>query len=326
MKLLMIGGTVFLGRHIVEAALEAGHDVTLFNRGQHNADLFPGVEKIRGDRDGGLEALGDGPWDAVIDTCGYFPRIVRASAAYLADRVGHYTFISSVSVYADESVRGQDETAAVGRIDDPTIEEITEVSYGPLKALCEEAVEDQLPGRTLVIRPGLIVGPHDPSDRFTYWPMRIHRGGRMLLPDLPDMPVEYIDVRDLAAWTLLMAERQATGVFNATGPEGGQTFGRFIDGCAAALPSNVEFVRVSKSSIEEHEIAYWSELPMCLPDELLGMNDVHCGRAYEAGLTCRSLTETARDTVAWRAPELADRPLRAGLAAEREESLLKALA
>jgi 2'-hydroxyisoflavone reductase len=324
MKLLMIGGTVFLGRHIVEAALAAGHDVTLFNRGRHNADLFPGVEKIRGDRDGGLEALGDGRWDAVIDTCGYFPRIVRASASHLADRVGHYTFISSVSVYADESIRGQDETAAVGRIDDPTIEEITEESYGPLKALCEEAVEEELPGRALVIRPGLIVGPYDPSDRFTYWPMRIHHGGRMLLPDLDDIPVEYIDVRDLAAWTLSTTERQATGVFNATGPEGGQTFGRFIEGCAASLPSNVEFVRISTSFIEAHGISYWSELPMCLPEELLGMNDVNCDRAYAAGLACRPLKETVRDTVAWRAPELAERPMRAGLAPEREETLLEA--
>lgn len=174
MKLLILGGTVFLGRHMTEAALARGHEVTLFNRGQHNADLFPDVEKLRGDRReaGGLDALGSRRWDAVIDTCGYVPRVVRESAERLADAVGHYTFISSISVFADFATRGMDENAPLGTLEDEAVEEVTGETYGPLKALCERAAEEVMPGRVLSIRPGLIVGPYDPTDRFTYWPCR----------------------------------------------------------------------------------------------------------------------------------------------------------
>src|SRR3954470_5339632 len=218
MKLLILGGTIFLGRYLAEAALERGHDLTLFNRGQHNSELYPDVEKLRGDRDGGLDVLRGRRWDAVVDTSGYLPRLVRASAELLADAVEHYTFISSISVYPHFRSLGQDESAPVGTLDNPSVEEITGESYGPLKALCEQAVEQALPGRTLVVRPGLIVGPHDPSDRFTYWVRRVAQGGELLAPAGRDWHTQIIDVRDLAEWTLRMVERRQTGVYNATGP------------------------------------------------------------------------------------------------------------
>ncbi len=213
MKLLVLGGTVFLGRHLVEAATARGHSVTLFNRGQHNPELYPEVEKLRGDRDSDLSALQGRRWDAVIDTCGYLPRAVRASAELLADAVDHYTFISSISVYADFHTPAMDESAPVGTLADETVEEVTGETYGPLKALCEQAAERALPGRVLNIRPGLIVGPHDPTDRFTYWPVRVARGGEVLAPGRPHVPVQVIDGRDLAEWTVRMVEaRQVRGL------------------------------------------------------------------------------------------------------------------
>lgn len=216
MKILVLGGTRFLGRHIVEAALAGGHDITLFNRGQNNPDLFPEVEKLRGNRDGDLSALQGRQWDAVIDTCGFVPRIVQASAALLADSVRHYTFISSISVYADFSKPAMNENAPVGTMQDESIEEITAETYGPLKALCERTAEKAMPGRVLHIRPGYIVGPFDPTDRFTYWPRRVATGGEMLAPGRPDSQIQFVDVRDLANWIIRMVETNRTGVFNAT--------------------------------------------------------------------------------------------------------------
>src|SRR5262245_54236117 len=196
MKILMLGGTVFVGRATVEAALARGHEVTLFNRGRAQAELLPQVERIQGDRAGGLAALAGRRWDAVIDTCGYVPRVVRQSAEALAEAVDQYTFISSLSVYSDTSQRGIDENGTVGKLADETVEEITGESYGPLKVLCEQVVEQTLPGRALVIRPGLIVGPYDRTDRFTYWPVRVAQGGPVLAPGRPERLVEFIDVRD----------------------------------------------------------------------------------------------------------------------------------
>src|SRR5689334_6385973 len=209
MKLLILGGTIFVGRHLIDAALSRGHEVTIFNRGLHGPDLYPDVEQLRGTREGDLTALQGRQWDAVIDTNGYVPSIVRASAQLLANVVTHYTFISSISVYAEFSHKGMDETAPVGTITAEQIKEAEQVippkkgttaraygpSYGPLKALCEQVAEEMMPGRVLVIRPGLIVGPYDYSDRFTYWPYRLARGGEVLAPGRPDSPVQLIDVR-----------------------------------------------------------------------------------------------------------------------------------
>ena len=185
MDLLILGGTRFLGRHLVEAALGDGHRVTLFNRGLSNPDLFPEVETINGDRDGDISVLQGRCWDAAIDTCGYVPRVVRASAGLLADAVDHYTFVSSISVYSDAIGPGADEDAPVEELEDPGVEEVTGETYGGLKALCERAAEEEMPGRVLNVRPGLISGPHDPTDRITYWPRRVAAGGEVLAPDRP---------------------------------------------------------------------------------------------------------------------------------------------
>ena len=266
MKLLILGGTIFLGRYLVEAALARGHQITLFNRGQHSPELYPAVEKLRGDRDGGLDVLRGRRWDAVVDTSGYLPRLVRASAELLADAVDHYTFISSISVYPHFRSVGLDESAPVGTLDDPTIEEITGESYGPLKALSEQAVEQALPGRTLVIRPGLIVGPHDYSDRFTYWVRRVAQGGELLAPVHPGWHTQIIDVRDLAEWTLRMVERQQAGVYNATGPDYDLTFGQLLDTCRTVSGSDARFTWVSEEFLAENEVEVASgvNLPMVI--------------------------------------------------------------
>ncbi len=334
MKLLILGGTIFLGRYLVEAALGRGHEITLFNRGQHNSELYPDVEKLRGDRDGGLDALRGRRWDAVVDTSGYLPRVVRSSAELLANAVEHYTFISSVSVYPHFRSVGQDESASVGTLDDPATEEITGESYGPLKALCEQAVEHALPGRTLVIRPGLIVGPHDYSDRFTYWVRRAAQGGELLAPAGPDWHTQIIDVRDLAEWTLRMVERQQTGVYNAIGLEHDLTFGQLLDTCRAVSDSDARFTWVSEAFLLEKEVTPWSELPLWIPQsdpDMLGFSDVNCAKAIAAGLTFRDLATIVRDTLAWEATraDTAEPPARAlqpraGLAHEREMELLQA--
>ncbi len=218
MKILIIGGTRFLGRHLVNSARSRGHSVTLFNRGQSNPNLFMQVDKIQGDREKDLDQL-TGHWDAVIDTCGYFPRIVKMSAEALKDKVENYVFISSISVYSDFSKIGINESDAVGKIEDETVESMEGGAYGPLKALCEKAVQDVFSIRSLIIRPGLIVGPHDPTDRFTYWPVRVARGGDILAPDRPEALTQIIDVRDLSDFIIELVQQNVSGVFNATGPD-----------------------------------------------------------------------------------------------------------
>ena len=230
MTLLVLGGTVFLGRHIVEVALAHHDEVTLFNRGQHPLAFSAALEHIRGDRDGGLAGLKGRTWDAVVDTSGYVPRLVGDSARLLADAVGQYTFISSISVYKDFRVAPIHEEAAVGTLDDPTIEAVTGETSGPLQALCEQAAEQAMPGRVLCVRPGLIVGPYAPTDRFTSWPVRVARGGEVLAPPPPAAPVQFVDVRDLAQWVRQMAAQQHTGVYHATGPAERLTFGPHVQG------------------------------------------------------------------------------------------------
>jgi 2'-hydroxyisoflavone reductase len=323
MRLLIIGGTVFLGRHLVESALRRGHELTLFNRGQHNPDLFSEVEKIHGDRDGGLAALGSRQWDAVIDTCGYLPRVVRASAEYLTGSVKHYTFISTISVYADPPKPGMKESAPVGKLADASVEEISGTTYGPLKALCEQAVETVLPGRSLIIRPGLIVGPHDPSDRFTYWPVRVARGGEVLAPCGPERQTQIIDVRDLADWTLEMVERKAAGIYNATGPANPLTLGSLLDTCREVSGSNASFTWVSDEFLLKNGVTPYTELPLWMPVEEAAWEMVSIDKALEAGLKFRPLEQTVHDTLAWDRTRPMDEPRRNGLASEREIHLLE---
>lgn len=330
MKLLVLGGTIFLGRHLVEAALAHGHEVTLFNRGRSNPELFSGVEKLRGDRDGGLDALRNRAWDAVIDTCGYVPRVVRASAELLADSVGHYTFLSSISVYADFRTRGMDETAPMGTLDDPAVEEVTGATYGPLKALCEQAVEEAMTGRALNIRPRLIVGPHDPSERFTYWVRRIARGGEVLAPGPPEGAVQFIDARDLAEWTLNMIESRQAGVYNATGPGYTLTMGRLLEACREVIGSDARLIWVNGRFLLECGVKPWSDLPVWVPQDdpaYAGFASINCSKAIQSGLAFRPVEETVRDTLAWATAHPASSksgPALPALTPEREAELLRA--
>ena len=328
LKILILGGTAFLGPAIVNDALARGHEVTLFNRGKTNTHLFPDLEKIVGDRKVSHDALKGRKWDVVIDTSGYYPRVVREAAAALAGNIGQYIFISSVSVYADFSQRGLNERSAVGTISDETTEEITGETYGPLKALCEQAAEQANPGRTCNIRPGLIVGPMDRSDRFTYWPVRIARGGEVLVPDRPETVTQVIDVRDLAEYIVGCAEKQINGVFNATSPAEELTMGEIFDACKAVSGSDATFTWADGDWLEEQEVHAWSDMPVWVP--LVGAEAGHpfidVTRALNTGLLFRPITETVRDTLDWWATvpqERQDGPMRSGLTAEREAEVLQ---
>lgn len=327
MKILVIGGTVFLGRAFVEAALAHGHEVTLFNRGHHNPDWFPEVEKLRGNRDGELDALRGRTWDAVLDTCGYFPRVVRQSAQLLQDAAAHYTFISSISAYSDFS-QPVDESSALAQIDADeaeTSDKITGENYGALKVKCEQEVEKAFPGRTLVIRPGIIVGPYDPSDRFTYWVSRVARGGDVLVPGNSDQRIEAIDVRDLMEWNLRCIEANTTGIYNATAPDYPLTMQHFLETARTETNSDAQFHWVPGEFLKEHDVDPNSVHCWWLPDddpENRYFWEVNCRRAQAGGLTYRPLTETIRDTLAWADTRPADYSWRIGLMPEQETALL----
>lgn len=327
MRILILGGTIFLGRRLVDAALARGHEVTLFNRGQHNADLYPQLEKLRGDRDGGLDALRGRRWDVVIDPSGYVPRVVRQSAELLAGAVDRYVFISSISVY-DERRAGIEEDAPVARLADERVEEVRGDTYGGLKALCEQTIEAALPGRAIQLRAGLIVGAHDPSGRFTYWPARVARGGEVLAPGRPERPVQFIDARDLAAWTVRLLEQGGRGVYNATGPASPLTMSALLETCRAVSGGDARFTWLPDAFLLAQGAGPWMELPLWAPetDEYTGFMEVNCRRAIAAGLTFRPLAETVRDTLAWdTARPAAEREAApAGLQPAREAALLAA--
>ncbi|MCY0896741.1 MAG: NAD-dependent epimerase/dehydratase family protein [Alicyclobacillaceae bacterium] len=325
MRILILGGTAFLGRHLVDAALTKGHEVTLFNRGQTHPDLYPEVETLHGDRDGRLEALCGRSFDAVLDTSGYVPRVVRQSVALLRDAVMHYTFVSSISVYADFTQVEMDEDARLGTLEDETIENIAE-HYGALKALCEQEVRSTFGERALIIRPGLIVGPHDPTDRFTYWVRRFGQSGNVLVPGRRDARVQFIDGRDLADWMIRMVENKTSGVFNATGPTNARTMGELIDNLQEEIPSSGQATWVSEAFLESQGVAEWTDLPLWLSDQTgwPGFMSVDVGRAVAQGLTYRPVRETIRDTRRWDQTRPLDSDLKAGLSHERERDLLRA--
>lgn len=323
MDLLILGGTRFLGRHLAGEALERGHRVTLFNRGESNPGLFPNVEELRGERGGDLSALRGRSWDAVIDTSGYLPREVRRSAELLAGSVGHYTFVSSISVYADFGRTGTGEGAPVLEPPDPEPEELDWELYGGLKAGCERAVEAAMPGRALVVRPGMIVGPHDYTDRFPYWCRRVGEGGEVLAPGDPEQQVQLIDARDLAGWMIRMAEEGRTGVYNATGPEQRLTMRGMLEEIRAATGSDARFVWASEEFLLDSGVKPWEEMPFWITGEMAGILAVDVGRAVGAGLAFRSLGETVRDTPGPDAErETVD--IGAGISRVREEELLRA--
>ena len=327
MKILIIGGTKFLGRHLVDAARAAGHEVTLFNRGKTNPALFPEIETITGDREQDMDKLSGGEWDAVIDVAGYLPRIVRLSAEALKDSVRRYVFISSISVYADNRKIGIDESYPVGKLQDESVEEITGETYGPLKALAEKAVQDMYGDRALIVRPGLIVGPYDPTDRFTYWPMRVKRGGDMITPDKPQTPIQIVDVRDLSEFIIKLIEENASGVYNATGPDYELMMGEFLDACKRVAGSVAAFHWASAEFLAEHGVQPWSDMPVWIPDteEDAGFSRIDVSKAIDAGLKFRPLEDTIRDTIAWAETRSADHEWRAGLNPDKERILLALL-
>jgi 2'-hydroxyisoflavone reductase len=327
--ILMLGGTGFLGPHTVEAAIRRGHKVTLFNRGKTRPGLFPDLEKLQGDREkDDLKALEGRKWDAVVDTSANVPRWVNKAAAILGSNVGHYIYISSISVYPDMSKPGTDETAPVATIDDPTTEKIDGRTYGALKALSEKAAETSMLGKVAVVRPGLIVGPEDPTDRFTYWPVRVARGGEVLAPGSADDPIQLIDVRDLGEFLVRLIEDHTTGVFNALGPEKALTIGHTLDVCKQAARSDASFTWVDAEFLEKQGVNAWSDMPAWVPSigDTAGFAKVSNARAIKAGLTFRPIADTARATLEWFRTLPADRrsKLRAGLAQDREAKVLAA--
>jgi len=331
LRLLILGGTQFIGVHMTELALKRGYQVTLFNRGKTHGELFPQVEKLRGDRNGQLDALKGRSWDAVIDDSGYLPRHVRLSAELLAPHVQRYVYVSSISAYASFA-KPIDERSPLGTLKDEGTEKVTEETYGPLKALCEKAVEIAMPHRAIVLRPGFIVGPYDPTDRFTYWPARAARGGEMLAPGNPGQGIQFIDARDLARFTLDAIERDLTGTFNLVSPPGRFTMGELISssiGAAQTLAgpgSSASAVWVSLEFLQQQKAE--GDFPIWLPPtgDTAGFAKVSAARAVEAGLRVTPLGTTVRDTLAWYLgqPESQRVHLKAGPTPEREKELLDA--
>ena len=327
LRILVMGGTGFLGPPTVTEARAHGHVVTLFNRGKTKPHLFPDVEKIHGDRKKDVSALRGRVWDVVIDTSGYTPGDVTRVTDALAGGPSHYVFVSTISVYAP-SRAPIDETSAVATIADPTIEKVDDTTYGALKALAESAAERALPGRTTAVRPGLIVGPGDPTDRFTYWPVRIARGGEVIAPGTPTDPVQIIDVRDLASFLVRVAEERVFGTFNAVGPAETIGIGALLEACKRGVASDAKLVWVPASFLQSEKVEPWSDMPVWVPPdgEESGMSRTSAQRAIARGLAFRPIVDTARDTLAFFRAEPEERraKLRAGLPAEREAAVLAA--
>lgn len=298
MRVLILGGTKFLGRHLVNAAVARSHQVTLFNRGQTNPDLFPDLETLVGDRDGDLEALRGRRWDVAIDTSGRLPRVVKASARLLAEAVEHYSFVSSVSVYSPRFARGIQENAPVANLTDETSEDVV-ADYAALKVRCEREVTAAMSGRALNIRSGLIIGPYDDTGRFAYWPWRVSLGGEVLVPGHPDRPVQFIHARDLSDWIIKMAEERRTGTLNATGPEQPLTMAEFLEACREVTGSDARFSWVAEDFLLEREVVAFTELPLWLRKVSEGMLAVDIEKALAAGLTFRPLATSIRETLAW---------------------------
>jgi 2'-hydroxyisoflavone reductase len=326
--ILVLGGTNFLGPHIVDAALARGHTVTLFNRGKTHPGLYPNVEKLRGDRDGHLEALAGRKWDAVVDPSGFVPRLVKASAELLAPNVGRYLFISTISVYKDDDKPNADESAPVATIADPTNEDV-KTNYGALKVLSEQAAEAAMPGRVAILRPGLIVGPGDPTGRFSHWPSRMQDGGEVLGPGDGTAAVQWIDGRDLGAWIVQLIEQRTVGVMNAVGPAKRTSIKQVLDACNQAAGNKATITWVDGDFLAQQKVGGWSELPMWIDPkgEDAGFGTLSNARALAAGLELRPILDTARDTLTWLAtlpPDEQPKARSTGIARDKELAVLAA--
>lgn len=334
LDLLILGGTRFIGLHMTSLALARGHRVTFFNRGRTQTDRFPEIPRLVGDRNGSLEALEGRRFDAVIDNSGYTPRQVRRSAEILKATTPHYLFVSSISVYA--SMAGaNDEASPVGRLADESVETVDGLTYGPLKALCERAAQAVYgESNATILRPGLIVGPDDNTDRFTYWPARAARGGTMIAPGRPDDPIQVIDVRDLAAFTLHCLEQRHTGLFNVVSEPGRFTMGDLVSASLTAArrqaptSSALRAEWLDADFLDAQRVAPWSDMPVWAPSvgDNAGFATTSVMRALTAGLSIRPLADTVEATLRWHLdrPNAASMPLKAGLSPDREREVLAA--
>ena len=324
MRILVLGGTVFLGRALTGAALAKGHSVTHFNRGR-SGESHAGVATIVGDRAAIDDRTFSEQWDAVVDTSGYHPATVSRSVSALADRVGRYVFISSISAYRSFDAEKIDEDAPLAPPPVPMPESMTWDTYGALKAMCEGVVRERYAARALVVRPGLIVGPHDRSDRFTYWPVRVARGGRVLAPGRPQRLTQFIDVRDLGEWIVRLLEDGASGAVNATGPRKPVAMEEVLEECRAASASDARFEWIADDFLVSEGVDPWIKLPLWLPESdssSRGLMACSIDRALAMGLTFRPLAQTIADTLAWARTRPLDHDWKAGLDAEREAALL----
>ncbi|MDE2793697.1 MAG: twin-arginine translocation signal domain-containing protein [Gemmatimonadota bacterium] len=330
-RILILGGTTFIGPHQIKYALDRGHEVSIFTRGRTEPpffhDYFERVEQLTGDRDNDLSALEGREWDAVIDNSASIPRWVSMTTELLRDRVDRYLFVSSISAYADFATVGIDETYPVGQLSAPDVESMGE--YGPMKARCE-AINTEVFGENAInVRPGLIIGPGDNTDRWTYWPVRVARGGEVLAPNSPSDPVQNIDARDLSEWIVRLVETPGSGgTYNATSEV--QQFGAMLEEIRAAVGSDATFTWVSTEFMAEHEVRPWGHMTNWFPPEgeMIGISQVSVAAAIEAGLTFRPIGDTARDTVEWwlSLPEERRAQPGAGLPAEKEAEVLAAWA
>jgi len=322
LKVLILGGTNFLGPHLVDELQQRGHEVTLFNRGTQDLSRFQNVEHLKGDRDGDLTALEGRVWDVVIDTCGHLPRVVGASSQILCDAARHYTYISSIGAHADFHQLGITEEYPLAELEDPNDEVITEQNYGALKAACEQVVQNYFPNSALIVRPGLIVGPYDLTDRFTYWANRISKGGDVLAPGNPATHVQFIDVRDLSKWIVDHVESEAVGAYNVTGKP--ISFESFLTECQKVSQSDVTLHWVSEDFLIEHHVQDWIELPMWLSSarNMPGFFNVNTDKATQAGLAIRPLCDTIAATLKWDT-ERENVTRQFGLSEEREQELLE---
>jgi 2'-hydroxyisoflavone reductase len=335
LRLLILGGTGFTGPHQVRYALSRGHRVTLFNRGKQPQEWPGEVEELLGDRNtGDLKALEGRQWDVCIDNPTTLPFWVRDAGRALRASVGHYIFISTISVYASNDAPADEWAALLGYSGaDPMAETMASLRtrmgelYGPLKAASEREAKQQFGERTTIIRPGLIVGPGDETDRFTYWPVRMARGGEVLGPGDGTDPVQFIDARDLAEWTIRMAEARAAGTYNAIGPARPLAMRDMLASIAAAAPSDARVTWVATTFLEAQQVSPWSDLPVWVPGQgdSAGFARRSIAKAVDAGLTFRPLAATAADTLAWfrQQPPERQSKLRAGLAPSRESEVLK---